>query len=92
MGLVAINELDFSGEMWYTHEMMEVSMTKRSVDLDQLRSIVRARMTKGAAFMLSDKTGEYQAKQAEVKAMLEGMSREQIMAKWPDYTYDIKPR
>lgn len=61
---------------------------KRRVTIDQLRDMVRARRTKGDAFRC--KHNEYEATQAKVKAELEAMSFAEIIAKFPEYTYDIK--
>lgn len=63
-------------------------MAKRKVTDNQLREVVRARRTKGSAFML--KGAEYNALQEQVKTELSGMSRAEIFARWPEYTYDLR--
>lgn len=63
-------------------------MAKRKVDDERLRSIVRARMTKGDAF--SDKTGEYQTNQQVVANHLADLTRAEIFKRYSEYTYDLK--
>lgn len=61
---------------------------KRRVDADNLRGIVLARLTKGSAFSMTNE--QYVANQATVRDKLASMSPEEIMAKWPECTYDLK--
>lgn len=59
---------------------------KRRITDGELRELLVRRMTKGAAFIRVD----YEARLAEVRAEVERMSRTEMMAKWPEYTYDVK--
>lgn len=61
---------------------------KRKVTIDQLREIVRARMTKGSAFRLDNAT--YEQLQAATTLELEALSYTEIVTKFPEYTYDIR--
>ena len=63
-------------------------MSKRKVSDDQLRDIVRARLTKGLAFML--KAPEYEHVQEVTRNKLATMSREEIMREYSYCCYDCK--
>ena len=62
-------------------------MARRKVSLVQLRDIVRARVTKGSAFMLTHE--EYKHEQEQIKAYLATLDKPAIFAKYPNYTYDL---
>lgn len=53
---------------------------------EELKVLVRARATKGSAFMKVN----YEALQQQWKDKLEPMSRDEIFKTYPSYTYDIK--
>lgn len=61
---------------------------RRKINDAQLRELVTARRTKGAAFMHDYET--YQRLLAEVRKELSGMSRTDILAEFPEYTYDVE--
>lgn len=61
---------------------------QRKLNDDQLRALVRARLTKGGAFMLD--YDDYQAQQTRVREALIAMSREEIFAQYPDQCYDVR--
>lgn len=63
-------------------------MAKRKLPTDQLRHVIRARMTKGEAF--SSTHHDYQARQTDIAAMLHTMTRDELFAKYPEYLYDMK--
>lgn len=60
---------------------------KRYVTIEQLRTIVLSRLTKGDAFRFS--TEEYARRQEETCKTLSTMTRADIMNTYPTSTYDI---
>lgn len=62
-------------------------MAIRKLGPEQFRNVVRSRLTKGDAFMLSAE--DYTTKQAQVKAMLDGMTVEEIQSAYSYVCYDI---
>lgn len=63
-------------------------MSKRKVSDDQLREIVRARLTKGLAFSL--KAFEYERVQEATRKRLAEMSREEILKEYSYCCYGCK--
>jgi glucokinase len=61
---------------------------RRKLTDDQLRDLIRARITKGDAFRLT--TIPYAVRQDETRRKLESMTREQIMAEFAAYAYDVR--
>ena len=65
----------------------QASMTRRNVTTEQLREIVKARITKGDAFIL--KGDAYRQEQERVRQELAAMKPSEIVAKYPNHVYDI---
>ncbi len=63
-------------------------MRKRKLSLEDARTLVRSRITKGSAFSLSHQ--EYERHQTEVWEELSAMSIEDMKIRYPYATYDIK--
>lgn len=61
---------------------------KRQVTDEQLRELIRARKTKGSAFMLSHE--EYEKIQRETRAELAALSRSELFARYQEYVYDVR--
>lgn len=64
-------------------------MAKRRVSLAQLRELVTARRTKGAAFS-SKSHKEYEELMDKVAQELNALDYKEILTRFPIYTYDIK--
>lgn len=63
-------------------------MAKRKVTDDQLRTIVKARLTKGSAFMMDHET--YLTNQQTTANHLADLDRAEIFRRYPEYTYDLR--
>lgn len=65
-------------------------MPRRKVSDDQLREIVRARLTKGDAFVRFEGPITYTVKQEQIKQDLAKLDRREIFSRYPYLTYDLK--
>jgi hypothetical protein len=63
-------------------------MPKRKLSDEQLRDVVRSRITKGDAFSHSHQ--DYIAKQEAVKQQLAALSRDEIFSQYPHAVYDVR--
>lgn len=61
---------------------------KRKLTEEQARDIVRARLTKGSAFLKGPIS--YTVQQDQVKAELSTMSIDELKRRYPNHTYDFR--
>lgn len=63
-------------------------MAKRRVTVEQLREIIRARLTKGSAFSMNNM--DYEKYQTTTKEQLATLDKEQLLKIYSAYTYDVQ--
>lgn len=61
---------------------------RRKLTEEQARDIVRARLTKGSAFLKG--ATSYEEQQEKVKAELANLSIDELKQRWPNHTYDFR--